>query len=105
LEIPVAALDPEAMAIPHCYMSKLRISARVIVKSTEPSKAKMIAKEFLESDLEAAEVTEIKPYKSTTSLARSLGRILHGSKALDPDNNIVVKSDEKKVYLIRKTER
>lgn len=74
----------------------------VVVKSTEPSKAKRIAKEFIEANIQAAEVTDVTGYKNLTALSRSLGRVLHGSKGLDPEKNIIVQSNGKKVYLIRK---
>lgn len=64
--------------------------------------SRTIAKEFIDSGVQYAEVP-LGKFDSITSLARSLGRALHGKNALDKENKIVVKSDKEKnkVYLIR----
>jgi hypothetical protein len=68
------------------------------------SKTRKIAEEFVNSGIKYAEVLPIEEYKSVTSLARAIGRALHGRRALDPKDSITVASDKEKgkVYLIRK---
>jgi len=67
------------------------------------SKVRMVAREFVDSDLKYAEVKK-EGFKSHVSLARSLGRVLHSKTyGLDREGKIKVVSDRSKgvVYLIR----
>lgn len=85
------------------YIKPLETKPDLPKKAHALSKARQAAKEFIDSGVKYAEV-EIKDYKNTTALARSLGRILHAkSGGLDPNRNIEVRSDKAKgkVYLLR----
>lgn len=86
------------------YIIPLKEKPEITVTKTGISMSGRIAKEFVESDLVAAEIP-LGKFKSIAGLSRSLGRALHNKKhGLDKENKIAVQSDKEKnkVYLVRK---
>lgn len=85
------------------YIIPLDKKPEIVKVTGTASLSRKIAKEFVESGLEAAEIP-LGKFKSITALSRSLGRALHNKKhGLDKENKIVVQSDKEnnKVYLIK----
>lgn len=89
------------MSDKYLFIVPLKKPPRIPEKTVTMTYSRKAATEFIHSDLQYAEVP-LSDYKSPKSLARALGRVLHGKRGLDKEGKIDVRSDGVKVYLIRK---